>query len=166
MSLAGGVYLPRCFAASEMVIWYKTILTKEPAFPLPEISHFRLNTFRRQKALHAFFSLRRHTDFSTLKPFLTRKIFDTMIHQQIYLYIFKFILGSEAWGNKTKQMYYSLLTLKMISFALFPQARQSSVNFNISKFVYSNLQQWKSDFHSWEGSGIEKTHLHFCIITI
>ena len=66
MSLAGGVYLPRCFAASEMVIWYKTILTKEPAFPLPEISHFRLNTFRRQKALHAFFSLRRHTDFSTL----------------------------------------------------------------------------------------------------
>jgi len=25
----------------------------------------------------------------------------------------------------------------MISFALFPQARQPSVNFNISKFVYS-----------------------------
>ena len=33
----------------------------------------------RQKALHAFFSLRRHTDFSTLKPSLACKIFDTMI---------------------------------------------------------------------------------------
>ena len=33
----------------------------------------------RQKALHALFSLRRHTDFSKLKPSLANKIFDTMI---------------------------------------------------------------------------------------
>ena len=38
----------------------------------------------RQKALHAFFSLRRHTD-STLKPSLACKIFDTMI-QSILTY--------------------------------------------------------------------------------
>ena len=33
----------------------------------------------RQKALHAFFSLRRHTDFCTLKSSLACNIFDTMI---------------------------------------------------------------------------------------
>ena len=32
----------------------------------------------------------------------------------------KFILGPEAWGNKTKETYYLLLRLKMISFVLFP----------------------------------------------
>ena len=32
-----------------------------------------------QNALHALFSLRRHTDFSKLKPSLASKIFDTMI---------------------------------------------------------------------------------------
>ena len=46
----------------------------------------------RQKALHAFFSQRRHTDFSTLKPSLAcRKMFDTMI-QPILTY------NSEVWG--------------------------------------------------------------------
>ena len=29
--------------------------------------------------------------------------------------ILKFILGSEAWANKTKETYYLLLSLKMIS---------------------------------------------------
>ena len=33
----------------------------------------------RQKALHAFFGLRRHTDFNKLKPSLACKIFDSMI---------------------------------------------------------------------------------------
>ena len=32
----------------------------------------------------------------------------------------KFIHGPEAWGNKTKETYYLLLRLKMISFVLFP----------------------------------------------
>ena len=32
----------------------------------------------------------------------------------------KFILGPEVWGNKTKETYYLLLRLKMISFVLFP----------------------------------------------
>ena len=68
----------------------------------------------RQKALHALFSLRRHTDFSKLKPSLANKIFDTMI-SPILTY------NSEVWGA----------------------------------FV-------KSDFKSWDNSGIEKTHLHFC----
>ena len=43
----------------------------------------------------------------------------------------KFILGSKARGNKTKEMYYSLLSLKMISFVLSSQALQPSMNFNI-----------------------------------
>ena len=63
---------------------------------------------------HAFFSLRRHTDFSTLKPSLACKIFGTMI-QPILTY------NNEVWGASVK-----------------------------------------SDFKSWEGSRIEKTHLHFC----
>ena len=33
----------------------------------------------RQKALHAFFSLRRHTDFNKLKPSIACKIFDSKI---------------------------------------------------------------------------------------
>ena len=37
------------------------------------------------------------------------------------------MLGSEARGNKTKEMYYSLLSLEMISFVLFPQASQPSL---------------------------------------
>ena len=40
-------------------------------------------------------------------------------------------------GNKAKEMYYSLLSLKTISFLLlFPQASQLSMNFNISELVY------------------------------
>ena len=45
--------------------------------------------------------------------------------------ILKFILGSEAWASKTKEMYYSLLSLEII-----PQASQPSMNFNISELVY------------------------------
>ena len=60
------------------------------------------------KALHALFSLRRHTGFSKLKPSLANKIFDTMI-SPILTY------NSEVWGA----------------------------------FV-------KSDFKSWDNSGIEK----------
>ena len=36
-------------------------------------------------------------------------------------------------------MYYSFLSLKMISFVLFPQALEPSMNFNISKLVYFKL---------------------------
>ena len=45
----------------------------------------------RQKALHALFSLRRHTDFSKLKPSLANKIFDTMISPIL-------TNNSEVWG--------------------------------------------------------------------
>ena len=48
------------------------------------------------------------------------------------------MLGSEAGGNKTKEMYYSLLSLKMISFVLFPQALQP----NVSELVY--FRNWLS----------------------
>ena len=43
--------------------------------------------------------------------------------------ILKFIRGSEAWGNKTKELFYSSLSLKMISFVLFPQASQPLYEF-------------------------------------
>ena len=33
--------------------------------------------------------------------------------------ILKFIFGSEAWGTKTKETYYSLLSLKMTSLFCF-----------------------------------------------
>ena len=53
--------------------------------------------------------------------------------------ILKFILGSEAWGNNTKETYHSLLSLKMISFVLFPQASQPSMNYKILELVYSQI---------------------------
>ena len=49
----------------------------------------------KEKALHALFSLRRHTDFCKLKPSLACKIFDTMI-SPILTY------NSEIWGVYTK----------------------------------------------------------------
>ena len=57
-------------------------------------------------------------------------------YPMIQFLIIKFILGSEAWGNKTKEMYYSLLSLKTISFVFPHQASQPSMNFNISELVY------------------------------
>ena len=39
------------------------------------------------------------------------------------------------WEKKTKEMYFSLLSLKVISFVLFPQASVPSLNFNISKLL-------------------------------
>ena len=49
----------------------------------------------KEKALHALFSLRRHTHFSKLKPYLACKIFNTMICP-ILTY------NSEVWGVYTK----------------------------------------------------------------
>ena len=49
----------------------------------------------KEKALHALFSLRRHTNFSKLKPSLACEIFDTMI-SPILLY------NSEIWGSYVK----------------------------------------------------------------
>ena len=43
----------------------------------------------------------------------------------------KFILGSEAWRNKLKEMYYSLLSLKMINFFCFIPPSLAAMNFNI-----------------------------------
>ena len=54
----------------------------------------------RQKALHALFSLRRHTGFSKLKPSLANKIFDTMI-SPILTY------NSEVWGAFVKSDFKS-----------------------------------------------------------
>ena len=36
-------------------------------------------------------------------------------------------------GEKKKEIYYSLLSLKLISFALFPQPSLPNMNFNISE---------------------------------
>ena len=49
--------------------------------------------------------------------------------------ILKFIPGSGARGNKTKEIYNSLLSLEMIHLVLFHQALQPSMNFNISELV-------------------------------
>ena len=47
----------------------------------------------------------------------------------------QFILGYESSGNKSKEMCCSFWSPKMISLALFPQASQSRMNFNITKLV-------------------------------
>ena len=54
----------------------------------------------RQKALHAFFGLRRHTDFNKLKPSLACKIFDSMI-SPILTY------NSKVWGAFAKSDFKS-----------------------------------------------------------
>jgi len=53
-----------------------------------------------QKALHAFFGLRRHTDFNKLKPSLACKIFDSMI-SPILNY------NCEVWGTFAKSDFNS-----------------------------------------------------------
>ena len=45
-------------------------------------------------------------------------------------------LAARSWENKTKEMYYSSLSFNMISFVLFPQASQPSMNFNLSELVF------------------------------
>ena len=45
-------------------------------------------------------------------------------------------LGSEAWRINKINVLFMALSLRMISFVLFPQASQPSMNFNISKLVY------------------------------
>ena len=49
-------------------------------------------------------------------------------------------------GNKTKEMYHSMLSLKMISLVSFPQASGANMNFNlISKLVYQSVGLFYSD---------------------
>ena len=45
--------------------------------------------------------------------------------------ILKFILGCEAWGNKTKKIIVRLSNEYYISFVLFPQASEPSMYFDI-----------------------------------
>ena len=61
--------------------------------------------------------------------------FDFLISEYTIFNVSKFTLffGSNAWGHKTKETYYSLLSLKMITFVLFPQASQPSMNFHVSE---------------------------------
>ena len=66
---------------------------------IPEIFTLSLEDLR-QKALHAPFSLTRHTDFSKLKPSLASTIFDTMI-SPILTY------NSEVWGAFVKSDFIS-----------------------------------------------------------
>lgn len=55
--------------------------------------------------------------------------------QQTIFDILKFILGSAAWGNKTNEMYYSLVSLKMIFFCFIPPSLGATDEVNISKMV-------------------------------
>ena len=59
------------------------------------------------------------------------------LHKQKTIFdILNSIHGCEAWGNKTKELYiYSLLNFRMISFLLFHQASQPSMNFNLSELI-------------------------------
>ena len=68
--------------------------------------------------------------------YTTGKDFTNLLSSVDHLWYIKIHTLLQGLGNKTKEMYYSLLSLKMISFALFPQASQPSMNFNISKLVY------------------------------
>ena len=47
-------------------------------------------------------------------------------------------------GNKTKKMFYSSLSLKMLSFVLFPQDSQPCMNFNITELVYRGTISFQS----------------------
>ena len=49
----------------------------------------------KEKALHALFSLRKHTNLGQLSPFLANKIFDAIISPIL-------IYNSEVWGAYTK----------------------------------------------------------------
>lgn len=60
----------------------------------PSLEHLR------QKALHALFSLRRHTDLNNLKPSLACKIFDSMISPNL-------TYNSEVWGAFVKSDFKS-----------------------------------------------------------
>lgn len=57
---------------------------------------------------------------SSLNPMVYSQYFSScsIQHEQTDFDILKFLLGSEAWVNKTKEM-YSSLSLKAISFVLF-----------------------------------------------
>ena len=69
-------------------------------------------------------------------------IFPVIKQEKVYqtnFAILKFILGSEAWGIETKEMFYSLLSLKMISFVFlfYPPSLAAKYDFTyISKLVY------------------------------
>ena len=54
----------------------------------------------KEKALHALFSLRKHTNFSKLPPFLANKIFGAMISLIL-------IYTSEVWGAYAKSDFKS-----------------------------------------------------------
>ena len=64
---------------------------------------------------------------SCLTIFVSKK---HSLHESI-----SYLLGSEAWGNKTKEMYNSLLVLNISFFLLFLQASKPSRKFNIWKMV-------------------------------
>ena len=88
-----------------------------------QVRHIKRDkSYRKRCELSHFRNLKPVTTTPALPPALVialdRPFFD----------ILKFILVSEVWGNKTKEMSYSLLSLKMISFVLFPQASQPRMN--------------------------------------
>ena len=62
-------------------------------------------------------------------------------YQYIIFDMLKFILGTEAWGNKTKEVILRLRNESYISFVSFLQASEPSMNFNIPKMLYSKRFQ-------------------------
>ena len=72
-----------------------------------------------------------HTRVHSLILFWKRSTFNITIDH--FQYILKFILGSEAWGNKTNLrnafFIYSLLRLEMISFFIIPSSLAAKYDF-------------------------------------
>ena len=67
----------------------------------------------------------------------------------------KFKLGSEAEGNKTKEMNYLSLNLSATSSVLYFSASEKSVNFtSYSKLAYSTREKFANIWHIELGDGI------------
>ena len=83
---------------------------------IPSSGNFTLSLeHHRQKALHAFFGLRRHTDFNKLKPSIACKIFEFMI-SPILTY------NSEVWGG-------CLCEIRFSSRGTAPQLKKTHLQF-------------------------------------
>ena len=71
--------------------------------------------------------------------YTTGKDFTNLLSSKDHFRYIEIHTWLQGLGNKSKEMYHLLLSLKMISFVFFPKAMQPSMNFNISQLVYSTI---------------------------
>ena len=65
------------------------------------------------------------------------------VTQWAIFYMLKFKLGSEACGNKTKEITSRLRGKQLIFFILFPLTSEPCWNFNLSKMAYFWAPIWR-----------------------